>query len=102
MFSSLTRNAVDTLLWICKNQEQGPVTTESISKRLDLSISYLESMLAAVVANVLTLAAVFFAMNVYDRVVPNKAIETFWVLAIGVMSGFCRSPALKCRTCFVM
>ena len=46
MFSSLTRNAVDTLLWICKNQEQGPVTTESISKRLDLSISYLESMLA--------------------------------------------------------
>lgn len=46
MFSSLTRNAVDTMLWICKNQDQGPVTTESISKRLDLSISYLESMLS--------------------------------------------------------
>ena len=46
MFSSLTRNAVNTMLWICKNQVHGPVTTESISKRLDLSISYLESMLS--------------------------------------------------------
>ncbi len=46
MFSSLTRNAVDTLLWVCKNQVHGPVTTDSISKRLGLSISYLESLLS--------------------------------------------------------
>jgi Rrf2 family iron-sulfur cluster assembly transcriptional regulator len=46
MFSSLTRNAVNTLLWVCKNQEHGPVTTDSISKRLGLSISYLESLLS--------------------------------------------------------
>jgi len=46
MFSSLTRNAVNTLLWVCKNQSHGPVTTDSISKRLGLSISYLESLLS--------------------------------------------------------
>ncbi len=44
---------------------------------------YIESMLAAVVANVLTLAAVFFAMNVYDRVVPTQAYTSLWTLAIG-------------------
>lgn len=46
MFSSLTRNAVNTLLWVCKNQGHGPVTTDSISKRLGLSTSYLESLLS--------------------------------------------------------
>ena len=46
MFSSLTRNAVNTMLWVCKNQEHGPVTTDSISKRLGLSTSYLESLLS--------------------------------------------------------
>jgi Rrf2 family protein len=46
MFSSLTRNAVNTLLWVCKNQEHGPVTTDSISKRLGLSTCYLESLLS--------------------------------------------------------
>jgi ATP-binding cassette subfamily C protein LapB len=44
---------------------------------------YVESMMAAVVANLLTLAAVFFAMNVYDRVVPTQAYTSLWTLAIG-------------------
>ena len=44
---------------------------------------YVESMLAAVVANVLTLAVVFFAMNVYDRVVPTQAYTSLWTLATG-------------------
>lgn len=46
MFSSLTRNAVNTVLLVCKNQQNGPVTTLSISKRLGLSISYLEALLS--------------------------------------------------------
>ena len=46
MFSSLTRNAVNTILLVCKHQSVGPVTTLDISKRLGLSISYLESLLS--------------------------------------------------------
>ena len=46
MFSSLTRNAVNTILLVCKYQSDGPVTTLAISKRLGLSISYLESLLS--------------------------------------------------------
>ncbi|MEY3280767.1 MAG: Toxin translocation ATP-binding protein [Pseudomonadota bacterium] len=44
---------------------------------------YFESMLATVVANLLTLASVFFSMNVYDRVIPTEAYHTLWTLAIG-------------------
>lgn len=44
---------------------------------------YVESMLATVVANILTLASVFFTMNVYDRVVPTGAYTSLWTLAIG-------------------
>ena len=44
---------------------------------------YVESMVATVVANLLTLATVFFTMNVYDRVVPTQAYASLWTLAIG-------------------
>jgi len=44
---------------------------------------YVESMVATVVANILTLASVFFTMNVYDRVVPTGAYTSLWTLAIG-------------------
>lgn len=44
---------------------------------------YVESMLATVIANILTLASVFFTMNVYDRVVPTQAYTSLWTLAIG-------------------
>jgi ATP-binding cassette subfamily C protein LapB len=40
---------------------------------------------AAVAINLLGLAGSVYAMNVYDRVVPNNAVETLWVLTIGVL-----------------
>lgn len=56
---------------------------------------YYEVALAAVMINLFALASPLFTMNVYDRVVPNSAFESLWVLAIGVLVVFTFDFVLK-------
>jgi ATP-binding cassette subfamily C protein LapB len=46
--------------------------------------AYVQVFLAAALINILVITSPLFVMNVYDRVLPNKAIATLWVLAIGM------------------
>jgi ATP-binding cassette subfamily C protein LapB len=51
---------------------------------LPLWRTYVQVFAAAFLVNCLALAAPLFVMNVYDRVLPNKAFTTLWVLALGM------------------
>ena len=46
---------------------------------------YGQTIIAAAIVNLLALVSSFFIMTVYDRVLPNQAIESLIALTIGVM-----------------
>ncbi len=54
----------------------------TLAKSKDIFASVI---LSSVLINLFIIATPLFTMNVYDKVVPNDAIATLWVLAIGIL-----------------
>jgi len=63
---------------------------------------YRDVLLASVLINMFALVTPLFTRNVYDRVVPNSAIDTMWALAIGALVVFSFDIMMKMtRTYFL-
>lgn len=78
----------------------GPATIDTArdwfwSALLENKALYGEVIMAAVMINLFALGSSLFVMNVYDRVVPNNAFDTLWVLAAGVTTVYVFDFILK-------
>ncbi len=51
---------------------------------LNYKHNYFQILIATLIVNLFALTSPLFVMNVYDRVVPNNAIETLWAFSFGI------------------
>lgn len=56
---------------------------------------FVDAMLATGLVTLLALATSLYAMQVFDRVIPNQGFQTLWVLTVGVTLSICLEFALK-------
>ena len=59
-------------------------------------------VIAAIIINLLALAGSMFAMNVYDRVIPNAALNSLWALAIGVLVAGLMEFSIRCIRAYIL
>lgn len=64
--------------------------TLSYSKKI-----YTDVIVASFLINLFVMATPIFTLNIYDRVVPNNAIDTMWVFAIGIIVLYVFDMVLK-------
>ncbi|CAM3405248.1 Toxin RTX-I translocation ATP-binding protein [Halomonas lysinitropha] len=63
---------------------------------------YRDVIIGSVLINLFAVAMPLFVLNVYDRVVPNHATETLWVLSAGIFIVLCFDLAMRLmRNAFV-
>jgi len=59
-------------------------------------------ILGSFVANLIAVAVSLFAMQVYDRVIPNQAVETLWVMVAGAMLAILMEALIKISRAHLM
>jgi ATP-binding cassette subfamily C protein LapB len=57
----------------------------AIFRQMLKSGQILELILVAILSNIFLFALPLFSMAIYDRIIPHKAYETLWALAIGLV-----------------